>query len=101
MTKKQLKQRFIDFSKLPENRTIFDVYDKPSFNKVLIYNGCVNLEHDLLGMRGKVVTHNAHYFTFGFITTTVEPDCEVKTIFHFITYANHYTVDVTDIYFNY
>ena len=77
----QIKQAYRNYSNSTAT-SIFDIYEKPSHNKAKVLNRCHCL---CLGLGGdcssvKIISHNAHTFSVGFLFNIGE-----KSAFAYIT----------------
>lgn len=70
---------------------LFDVYDHPSYRKVLAWNYCIKLCNSMNGCGLTVLSHNVQTFTAAFEYT--HPDTGVLML-HVETYANSYDMEM-------
>ena len=66
MTKKQLKAKYQEYLKASRKR-VYDVYLKPSVNKLRAERNILNYMLDQNGYGYRVMSHNAQMFTVGYI----------------------------------
>ena len=66
MTKNQLKAKYQEYLKAPRQR-VYDVYAKPSVNKLKAERDILDYMLDQNGYGYRVMSHNAQMFTVGYI----------------------------------
>ena len=66
MTKNQLKAKYEEYLKAPRQR-VYDVYAKPSANKLRAERNILDYMLDQDGYGYRVMSHNTRMFTVGYI----------------------------------
>ena len=66
MTKKQLKEKYRQYLKAPRRR-VYDVYAKPSVNKLRAERNILDYMLDQDGYGYRVISYNTSFFTVGYI----------------------------------
>ena len=90
MTKKQLKAKYQEYLKAPQQR-VYDVYAKPSVNKLRAERNILDYMLDQNGYGYRVMFHNSQMFTVGYIIRNEKGKC-----FVYETAYNQYVLQLDD-----
>lgn len=88
MNARQFEAWYRDYTQ-SNDKTVWDVYNKPSQAKVKAWFNCLSIVEENDGKNYKIINHNINQFTFGFISK-FSMDGKEDDIFHVITKDNHY-----------
>ena len=90
MTKNQLKAKYQEYLKAPRQR-VYDVYAKPSVNKLRAERNILDYMLDQDGYGYRVMSYNTSFFTVGYIIRN-----EKGKFFVYETAYNQYVLQLDD-----